>query len=188
MFRGWEEMKKQRNNVNRRTGFLDTHCNEKILGKSFLYLGSIQVVRLHIGWLVSLRLLGEWNGCAYKAEERTMFKTKRKKRRLRLLKNLFPQTYTSKLTGLWSHCSSNWGGSRSWAPRRRGVWCARRERRRCGWPHGTWHQSCPGSCAWTGVGGLVCWSPAATPAPGTEGRRIWMTKSIEDMKRKALFY
>ena len=36
-----------------------------------LYLGPIQVVRLYIGWLVSLRLLGEGNGCAYKAEEST---------------------------------------------------------------------------------------------------------------------
>lgn len=30
------------------------------------YLGPIQVVRLHVCWLVSLRLLGEGNGCAHK--------------------------------------------------------------------------------------------------------------------------
>lgn len=34
------------------------------------HLGSIQVVRLDVGWLVSLRLLGEGDGCAYKAEEK----------------------------------------------------------------------------------------------------------------------
>lgn len=39
---------------------------------SVTYLGPIQVVRLHVGWLVSLRLLGEGDGCAYKAEERQM--------------------------------------------------------------------------------------------------------------------
>lgn len=33
-----------------------------------IYLGSIQVIRLHIGWLVSLRLLGERNSCSHKAE------------------------------------------------------------------------------------------------------------------------
>lgn len=32
------------------------------------YLGSIQVVRLHVGWFVSLRLLGEGNGRADEAE------------------------------------------------------------------------------------------------------------------------
>ncbi len=86
--------------------------------------------------------------------------------------------HTNKLTGLWIRCSSSWGGNRSWAPRRRAAWFVHRERRRCGWPHGTWRQSCPGSCAWTGAGGLVCWSPAATPAPVTEGCRVCMRKVI----------
>lgn len=57
----------------------------------FLYLGPIKVVRLHIGWLVSLRLLGEGNCCAYKAEEKTMFKPKKKK-------NVFEEKLSSKKT------------------------------------------------------------------------------------------
>lgn len=54
------------------------------------------------------------------------------------------------------------------------MWSVRRERTRCGWPRGTWRRSCPGSCACTGVGGLVCWFPAATPAPVTAGYRVWI--------------
>lgn len=41
------------------------------------YLGPIQVVRLHVGWLVPLRLLGEGNRCAYKAKKE---KKKKKKK------------------------------------------------------------------------------------------------------------
>lgn len=33
------------------------------------YLGAVKVVRLHVGRLVSLRLLGEGDRCAYKAAE-----------------------------------------------------------------------------------------------------------------------
>lgn len=71
------------------------------------YLGPIQVVRLHIGWLVSLRLLGEGNGCAYKAEERKeMLKTNNNNKK-------YLSKQTNKLTGLWTRCSSSWGGNRS---------------------------------------------------------------------------
>lgn len=145
------------------------------------YLGPIQVVRLHIGWLVSLRLLGEGNGCTYKAEER-------KEKHLKpwdnkqIWKKVSSQTRINTLTGLWIRCSSSWAGNQNWAPRRRGAWFVHRERRHCGWPRGTWRQSCPASCAWTGADGLVCWSPAATPTPVQETdtsriRKIMWTQS-----------
>lgn len=52
-------------------GNLSLHTILRRLSEYFsLYLGPIKVVRLHIGWLVSLRLLGEGNCCAYKAEEK----------------------------------------------------------------------------------------------------------------------
>lgn len=73
------------------------------------YLGPVQVVRLHIGWLVSLRLLGEGNSCAYKAEEKMTFKTTRAIQKMYLDKHMEKK----KLTGLWIRCSSSWGGSQN---------------------------------------------------------------------------
>lgn len=69
------------------------------------------------------------------------------------------------LTCWWIHCSSSWVESQSWAPRRRGGWCAHRAQRHCGWPPGTWHRSCPTSCACTATCESGDWFPRATPAP-----------------------
>lgn len=71
MFRGWEERKEPLKRL------LFPH-GPTILRNNVQYLGPIQVVRLHIGWLVPLRLLGEGNCCAYKAK-----KEKRRKKHLK---------------------------------------------------------------------------------------------------------
>lgn len=43
------------------------------------HLRPIQVVRLYVGWLVSLRFLGEGNSRPYKAEQREAKKKVKKK-------------------------------------------------------------------------------------------------------------
>lgn len=44
------------------------------MDKTKAHLGPIQVIRLHVSWLVSLGLLGERNSCAYKSENKTSLK------------------------------------------------------------------------------------------------------------------
>lgn len=75
----------------------------------------------------------------------------------------------------WSRCSSSWAGSRSWAPRRRAAWSGRKAPTRCGWPRGTWRQSCPESSTCRGACVSCGWCPADPPVPSstrhTERRR-----------------
>lgn len=110
------------------------------------------------------------------------------KQHLELKKNyiMSNKQRTGKLTGWWIHCSSSWGGSQSSAPRRHAVWFVHRVQRHYGWPHETWRQNCPGSCAWTAAGGLVCWSRAATPAPVKDAQNTFyhnvLTYIFEDVR------
>lgn len=69
------------------------------------------------------------------------------------------------LTGWWSHCSSSWAGSHSWAPRRHGGWFSHRARTHCGWPPGTWRQSCPVSGTCLAACGSCGWFPKGHPTP-----------------------
>lgn len=86
MFRGWEEREGPLKRL------LFPHRPTR-LRNNVQYLGPIQVVRLHIGWLVPLRLLGEGNRCAYKAKGK---KKKHVKLKHRMVSH---KTWTRKLTG-----------------------------------------------------------------------------------------
>lgn len=67
----------------------------------------------------------------------------------------------------WSRCSSSWAGSRSWVPRRRAAWSGRKGPTRCGWPRGTWRQSCPESSTCRGACVSCGWCPADPPVPSS---------------------
>jgi len=59
-------------------------------------------------------------------------------------------------------------------------------RRRCGWPPGTWHQSCPKSCACTATCESGDLFPRATPAPAAHKAAANAT-SYQDDNRNSLF-
>ncbi len=137
-------------------------------------LGAIQVVRLDIGRFVPLRFLGKGNGCPHKPVpwDSTLLSTLSS-----ILNHITTNLYNLySPTCWWNHCNSSLVRSHSWVPRRHAAWCGRMEQTRCGWPHGTWRQNCPGSCALRAGDESTCWFPSAIQAPETQEQNnfSWM--------------
>lgn len=60
-----------------------------IISQTLPHLRPIQVVRLYVGWLVSLRLLGEGNSRPYKAEQRETKKGKEKAEKVKATNQIY---------------------------------------------------------------------------------------------------